>query len=85
MDRLTVDVHVVLTCQRCKTTYLRHKSTSRSRSMAYCSTMCELAAEGYTVEEVLSLRRPAVRLNSMAVTDVAQAVAMGDVSPQLVS
>ena len=49
-------------CARCGLRYDWRKSPSTTLKMTYCSSLCEKADLGYTIEALLRVERPAPKL-----------------------
>ncbi len=56
-------------CARCGLRYDWRKSPSSALKMTYCSSLCERADLGFTVEALLKLERPA----QVVTADIAEA------------
>jgi hypothetical protein len=50
-------------CARCGLRYDWRKSPSTTLKMTYCSSLCEKADLGYTIEALLRFERPAPKLS----------------------
>ena len=50
-------------CARCGLRYDWRKSPSTTLKMTYCSSLCERADLGYTIEALLRFERPEPKLN----------------------
>lgn len=59
-------------CARCGLRYDWRKSPSSALKMTYCSSLCERADLGFTVEALLKLERPARPLVSIPETAEAE-------------
>ena len=56
----TLEPAVIRTCERCAVPYDWRRSTSRSLRMTYCSSLCETADLGSTIEGMLAVSRAEV-------------------------
>lgn len=50
----------LIRCLRCQTPYEWRKSSSLSLKMTYCGSMCEIAANGHTIEDLIAVQRKEV-------------------------
>ncbi|MEP7217074.1 MAG: hypothetical protein ABI782_12540 [Anaerolineaceae bacterium] len=70
-DDFRFDVRHIRTCERCFIKYDWRRSPSPSLKMTYCSSLCERADLGFTIEALLRIERDPATVRSAAL--VAQA------------
>ena len=56
-DAFRFDPRHIRQCERCSLKYDWRKSPSSSLKMTYCSSLCERAALGFTIEALLRIER----------------------------
>ncbi len=72
-DDFRFDPRHIRECGRCSLKYDWRKSPSSSLKMTYCSSLCERADLGFTIEALLRIERNPVALRPAAQLELVEA------------